>query len=128
MKTTNSLGIFMDHSTAHIIEFTTEPIETTIIQSDFTNVDRGVTMSKGEQTMHNTENHDQSAYYKKLGEVIKNYTDVVLFGPTDAKTELFHLLRADRGFDDIKFVIVQTDKMTANQQHAFVKHHFSGLY
>ena len=39
--------------------------------------------------MHNKEQHEQSDYYKKLGETIKNYTEVLLFGPTDAKVELF---------------------------------------
>ena len=75
--------------------------------------------------MHNKEQHDQSAYYKHLGEVILNYKEVLLFGPTEAKTELFNLLKADHRFSEIRFQIKSADKMTENQQHAFVKDHFS---
>ncbi|MEI9909274.1 MAG: hypothetical protein WDO71_06220 [Bacteroidota bacterium] len=37
MITTKNLGIWMDHSNAHVMEFTTGPIETKIIESKFTN-------------------------------------------------------------------------------------------
>ncbi|MBC7722992.1 MAG: hypothetical protein H7068_13275 [Pedobacter sp.] len=127
MLTTNCLGIFLDHASAHLIEFTTDPIKTTTIESAFTNVDKSDGMAKSEHTMHNTENHDQLAYNKKLSEVVRNYTDVLLFGPTDAKTELFNFLRADHRFDNIKIEVQSTDKLTENQQNAFVKHHFSNL-
>lgn len=128
MTTTSSLGIFMDHASARLIEFTTDPIETTTIESAFTNVDKADASAKSEQTMHNTENHDQLAYYKKLSDVVRNYTNVLLFGPTDAKTELFNFLKADHRFDNIKIDVQSTDKITENQQHALVKHHFSQLY
>ncbi|MBC7650739.1 MAG: hypothetical protein H7101_03215 [Deinococcales bacterium] len=128
MTTTNSLGIFMDHASAHLMEFTADPIETTTINSAFTNIEKTDTLGKSEHTMHNTENHDQLAYNKKLSEVVRNYTDVLLFGPTDAKTELFNFLREDHRFDNIKIQVQPTDKLTENQQHAFVKHHFSHLY
>ena len=75
--------------------------------------------------MHNKEQHEQSEYYKSIGEIIKNYDDVIIFGPTDAKTELFNLLKADHRFAKIKIEIKQADKMTENQQHAFVKEYFS---
>jgi stalled ribosome rescue protein Dom34 len=42
--------------------------------------------------MHQKEQHEQSDYYKKIGEAIKNYQEVLLFGPTNAKTELLNLL------------------------------------
>ena len=75
--------------------------------------------------MHNKEQHQQSDYYKQLGEIIKNYTEVILFGPTDAKVELFNILKADHHFAKIKIEFQQADKMTENQQHAFVKEYFS---
>ena len=64
-------------------------------------------------------------FYKKLGEVIRKYEEVILFGPTNAKVELYNLLKADHLFSKVKIEVQQTDKMTENQQHAFVKHHFS---
>jgi hypothetical protein len=75
--------------------------------------------------MHNKEQHQQAAYYKQLGEVIKGYNEVVLFGPTEAKSELFNLLRADHLFEDIKIEIKPAGKMTETEEYAFVKEHFS---
>ncbi|MBK8348850.1 MAG: hypothetical protein IPL08_15010 [Saprospiraceae bacterium] len=49
---------------------------------------------------------------------------VLLFGPTDAKAELLHLIQADHHFDKIKFEVKSTDKMTENQENAFVKDYF----
>ena len=74
--------------------------------------------------MHNKEQHEQLAYYKAIAAVIKNYEEVLLFGPTDAKTELFNLLKADHHFDKINIETKHADKMTENQQHAFVKEYF----
>ncbi len=48
--------------------------------------------------MHNKEQQQQSEYYKTLGETIKNYDDVLLFGPTNAKVELLNILKADISF------------------------------
>ena len=75
--------------------------------------------------MHNKEQHKQSEYYKQLGEAIKNYEEVILFGPTEAKVELYNVLRADHQFAKIRIEVEQTDKMTENQEHAFVKAYFS---
>jgi len=124
MNTAKKLGIWMDHSSAHIMEFTTE-IKTTILSSDFTHQDKENTLERSENQMHNKEQHQHSEYYKKLGEVIRKYEEVILFGPTNAKVELYNLLKADHLFSKIKIEVQQTDKMTENQQHAFVKHYFS---
>jgi nitrogenase subunit NifH len=125
MKTEKNLGIWMDHSSAHLMEFTTEPIETKIIVSKFTHQEKEHSLEKSENLMHNKEQHQQAEYYKKLGEHIINYTNVLLFGPTQAKNELSNVLKADHRFEKIKIEIQQADKMTENQQHAFVRTHFS---
>lgn len=126
MTTVKKLGVWTDHSSAHLIEFTTDTIETKIIESKFTHQEKENSLGKSENLMHNKEQHQQSEYYKKLGETIRNYEEVLLFGPTDAKVELFNVLKADHRFAKIKIEIKQTDKMTENQQHAFVREHFSG--
>lgn len=127
MTKEKKLGIWMDHSSVHLIEFPDGPMEKMNIESDFTHQDREQTLSRSEKTMHNKERHQQMEYYKKVGAVIENYNDIILFGPTDAKVELFNILRADRRFEKIKIDVMQTDKMTVNQQHAFVRAHFSGI-
>jgi len=115
----------MDHSTAHLMEFTTDPITTSIISSRFTHEEKEQSLGKSENLMHNKEQHQQSAYYKQLGDVIRHYEDVVIFGPTNAKSELLNLLKADHDFEKIKMVTQPADKMTQNQQHAFVRDYFS---
>lgn len=125
MKTVKDLGIWMDHQTAHLMEFTTDPIQTKTIDSKFTHEEKELALGKSESLMHHKEQHEQAAYYKTLGEVIRDYNKVVLFGPTDAKVELFNILRKDHRFESVKINIEQTDKMTTNQQHAFVKSYFS---
>ncbi len=125
MSTAKNIGIWMDHSNAHLMEFTTDPIETKTIASKFTHSEKEESFKKSENVMHNKEQHQRSEYYKKLGETIKNYEHVLLFGPTDAKTELLNALRADHRFEKIKIDVKPADKMTDNQQHAFVREHFS---
>jgi hypothetical protein len=125
MTITKNLGIWMDHASAHVMEFTTEPIETRIIHSKFTHQEKEHTLGKGENLMHNKEQHEQSDYYKRLGDVIRDFEAVILFGPTGAKAELLNLLRADHRFEKIKIEVKQTDKMTEPQEHAFVREYFS---
>lgn len=125
MTTAKYLGIWMDHSNAHLMEFSTDTIETKVIASKFTHQEKEHSLSKGEYLMHNKEQHQQSEYYKELGKAILNYEAVVIFGPTDAKSELLNLLRKDHRFEKIKIETQQADKMTENQQHAFVKEYFS---
>ncbi|MBY0433594.1 MAG: hypothetical protein K2U26_05755 [Cyclobacteriaceae bacterium] len=115
----------MDHANAHIMEFTTDPIETKTISSKFTHKVKELSLHQGENRMHNKEQHQQSEYYDRLGDVIKKYDEVVLFGPTDAKVELFNHLLKDHHFEKIRIKVEHADKMTENQQHAFVKKYFS---
>jgi stalled ribosome rescue protein Dom34 len=124
MKTSKQLGIWMDHAHAHLSIHTPQPILTTTIASKFTHQSEGITLEKSEKGMHNKEQHQQAEYYKSIAEHIRNFDDVILFGPTDAKVELLHLLRADHKFDHITIESKQADKMTENQQHAFVNEYF----
>jgi len=125
MKSAKELGIWMDHSSAHLMEFTRDPIQTKTIESKFTHQEKEHSLSKSENLMHNKEQHEQAEYYKKLGDVIKNYEAVILFGPTEAKTELYNTLKTDQRFMNIKIFVKPADKMTENQQHAFVREYFS---
>lgn len=74
--------------------------------------------------MHNIEHYQRSDYFNGLGSVIKDYNEVVLFGPTDAKSELHNLLKDDHFFDKIRIEVKPADKMTENQRQAYVKKYF----
>ena len=128
IKETNHLGIWMDHASAHLMDVTSDSIITNTLTSKFTHQAKEHVLSKGEKTMHNKEQHQQSDYYKKLAEIIGRYQDVLIFGPTDAKVELYNLLKADHHFDAININIKQAQKMTENQEHAFVKKYFTGRF
>lgn len=125
MSMTKRLGIWMDHSGAHLMEFSDESFETKNIESKFTHQEKEESLSKSENLMHHKEHLLQTEYYYRLGEAMKNYDEVILFGPTDAKVELFNTLKKDHHFAKIKIEIKEADKMTENQKQAFVKEHFS---
>ena len=125
MKIERRLGIWMDHSNAHLMEFTPAGMEDNLIDSNFTHEEKSNSFNKSEHLMHNKEQHQQAEFYKKISDSIKNYDSVILFGPTEAKAELFNTLKEDHHFDKIKIEVQQADKMTENQQHAFVKDYFT---
>jgi stalled ribosome rescue protein Dom34 len=114
----------MDHSTAHVMAWTNDSIVTTLITSDFTHLDKVHSMIKSENLMHNKEKQKLHGYFQKLSDVIREYNHVVLFGPTTAKTELLNVLKENPLFDKIIIEVVHADKMTENQEHAFVRKYF----
>lgn len=125
MKTTKKLGVWMDHSIAYLMEFTSKHFEIETIESKLTNQQKNISLAEYESLIKSKEKKQLSDYYKKIGETIKNYKRVILFGPSNAKVELFDFLSEDERFLKIKFEIKNTDKMTTNQQHTFVKEYFS---
>jgi hypothetical protein len=124
MKTTKNLGICMDHSNAFLMQITNNNMVTSYIESDFTFEKRTEGLQKSELIMHNNEKQSQSNYYRKIGEVIRNFQDVIIFGPTDAKYELMNTLKSDHLFEKIKFELKDTDKMTKIQMQDFVVGHY----
>jgi stalled ribosome rescue protein Dom34 len=124
MKASKKIGIWMDHHNAHLIEFSTEVKETKIMTSDFTFQDKEETLQRSESEMHNKEQHKQTTFYKNLAAVIKDYNEVLLFGPTDAKVELFNFLKENHKYDNIKIEVKNTDKMSDVDQHQFVRDYF----
>ena len=127
MQNKKRLGIWMDHSSAHLTPLTQDPIKTQVIDSKFTHQEKEESLQKGESLMHHKEQQQQGAYYHQIGDAIKAYDEVILFGPTDASLELFNLLSEDQGFSKIKIEVQKTDKMTEGQQHSFVKAYFQGV-
>jgi len=124
MKISNEkIGVWMDHSIAHIIKiknkkFTTDTIESLSMQGEKQN------FARDESLKNNTEQDQLSEFFKRLSAVIMDYSEVILFGPTNAKTELYNLLKEDSHFNNIKINIETTDNLTDNQMHAFVKEHY----
>jgi hypothetical protein len=124
MKNNKHLGIWMDHSNAYLMELKNDTIVTNNVVSGFTHQDKVEGLHKSESLMHNKEQHEQSGYYKKIADAIREYQKVILFGPTSAKSELLNLLSGDHLFENINIEIKDTDKMTETQMHAFVRAYF----
>ena len=124
MKDIKQAGIWMDHSNAFLLELADDKIETNRVVSELSNPDAEFNFYKGEKLVHKKEQHLQLSYFRKLGEVIKKYKEVVLFGPTDAKNELLNLIKTDHLFEDIKIEAINSDKMTESQMQTFVREYF----
>ena len=120
----NKLGIWMDHSSAHLIEVDSKNNDRSVI-SEFSFETKVEALSRSEDIMHNKEQQMHEAYYKKIGENILKYEHVLLFGPTKAKVELYNYLNKDLHFKNIKIDIKSTDNISDNEQHAFVNNHFN---
>jgi len=124
MKTTKQLGIWMDHSIAYLTKLTNGTIETSSIESvTEVNGDEQV-VYKDESHSLNKEQRQLSSYFKKLSDVILENDEVILFGPTEAKSELLNVLKENHLFDKIKIEVKPADKMTEIQRTTFVKEHF----
>lgn len=124
MNNIKQLGIWMDHSNAYLMELTNDIIVNRIV-SELTNHETEFNFYKGEKLLHKKERYLQFSYYKKIGDIIKKYQDVVLFGPTDAKNELLNLIKTDHLFEDIKIEVRNSDKMTEEQMQTFVRDYFN---
>ena len=124
MKKVKQMGIWMDHSNAFLMELENNKIVESIIVSEFTQQAKEKSLEKSEKFANNKEQHQQSSYYKKISMIIRNYQEVVIFGPTDSKNELANLIKADHLFKNIKIEVKNTDKMTAMQMQDFVKEYF----
>lgn len=125
MKNSKKIGIWMDHLVAHVIEFSENSFEIETIESKFTHQEKEKSLAKGESHLHHKEQQFLSDYYKKIAKVILNYDKVILFGPTNAKTELFNYLSEDNRFVKIKIYIKETDKMNSFQRQNFINDYFS---
>ena len=124
MKTISQLGIYLDHSVAIFLELKDDAILHSSISSGFTRDDKELALRKSENLMHNKENQEQSHYYKNISNTIRNFQEVLLFGPTDAKSELFNLLKTNHFFNKKNIVVKGTDKMYESQMDEFVREYF----
>lgn len=125
MNERKKLGVWMDHASADLMEFNEASITADTITSEFTSQEKSQSLGKSEHIMHNQEQGMHKEYYKKLGEAILQYDNVLIFGPTNAKAELANLLKADHRFSNIQIEVKPADQMTEPQKQAFVRDFFS---
>jgi hypothetical protein len=99
-------------------------VSKTIEADSFIRDDEGINW-KDESLIRNKKQIDLSNFFDKLIQVIKDFDEVLLFGPTEAKSELFDQIDRIPSLDLIKITMKTTDKMTENQRQAFVRAFFN---
>ena len=122
MEKKKRLGVWVGHSDAHLMEFKTDIIELNTIESTFTYQEK--IEEENERKRQAKEKRKHLKFYKDLSETIKYYDEVVIFGATDSKKTLVDILASDDKFCNIKIEVKQTEHLTEDQQHNFVKDHF----
>ena len=122
METNNYLGIWMDYSSANLIDANRND---EILESGISHEMKDEAHRKGENQLHQKEQQLLKDYFKEIASRLGDYDQVLLFGPTHAKTELQHFLEKEKAGEQVKVFVETTDKMTANQKNAFVKKFFN---
>ena len=124
MKNTKQMGIWMDHSIAHIVKLRNGKIITLTIDSQPEALEDDQKIYKDESHSLNKEKRLLLAYFKKLGDIVLDNEEVILFGPTEAKSELLNFFKEDHLFDKIKIDVRSADKMAEIQRNKFVIDYF----
>lgn len=121
---TRRVGVFMDHSSARLIEPLANSCVVKTVTSGFTHAERQFALSKSEHLMHEKERQENKKYYDELADHLKHFDEVLLFGPGTAKEELYNILRETSAFDAIKIHVKPADHLPENQQEQFVRNYF----
>ncbi len=127
MKVKKRLGIWMDHTTAFWMEYVVDSFEVNTINAEHVSMINQQPLLQSESALHNKEKQSLQSYYKSLMEIVRRYDEVVIYGPSSAKTELYNLIREDHRFDAIKIETKSASKMSFKEQHAFIKEYFAKL-
>jgi stalled ribosome rescue protein Dom34 len=124
MKTKERLGVWMDYSTAYMMEMKEKYIITIEIKSDFTSQEKKHSLGKNENLMHHKQHDLIASYFTQIENHIQGFDKVVLFGPGDAKNELFNHMTTNAQFAKVDLTLKSSDKLTENQRKAFVRNYF----
>lgn len=121
------IGVYLDHSSARLMEPLANSFITKEVLSGFTHAEMEYALSRSEHLMHQKEQSEHMKYYREIGGHLKHYDEVLLFGPSTAKDELYNILRDDQAFAGIKIHVRSADKLAPNQQEAFIRDHFGPI-
>ncbi len=127
MKVKKRMGIWMDHATACWMEYAVDSFKVNSVNAEHASMINQQPLLQSESALHNKEKQSLQYYYKTLMEIIREYDEVLIYGPSSAKTELYNLIRGDHRFDAIKIETKSASKMSYKEQHAFITSYFSKL-
>ena len=127
------IGVWLDHTRAHFVDISKGPaiVETAFSAKESELRYKGETgngtqlgnnrKTNNESHIHNREQMIMDEYYKMLMDRLRNYDDILLFGPTSAKDELHNKMSADKHFASKSIHVASADQLTENQMVAQVR-------
>jgi hypothetical protein len=124
MKENKQLAILVNDTNALLMELYNHMI-----------VSRNIVFKKKEKDTDGKEGHFEQQeihvkhkrkfeFYKEIGDIVSHYQEVVIFGPTETKFELFKLLEANKHLNKVKIECIDTLKMSDTQMHNFVLEYY----
>lgn len=117
MKNFNYIGVWLDHQHAHLMEYTFGPAVNKELEPKFSHLVNEQNIHRSDNVMHCQSQLKDTIYYQQIGEVIKPFPHVVLFGPSENKHELYGYLRGSHLFDTIFIEVMKDVNMSEYQQH-----------
>lgn len=124
MKTKRNLGIYMDHSRAILMELSGNIVGENQIKSEFSTEGKGSHLKKLENSEHDIDLRLHSNYFKEIGQSIKDFENILLFGPTDVQTELLNFLNDAKLTKNVNFEVRKTELMAGTQMRSYVRTFF----
>lgn len=125
MSGTKKLGIFINNTIAQLMEFSNNSNEIKTMTSHFQNFENDADFITDEKSKTAKLKNEVKNYFRKLGDIIQHYDEILLFGPNNTKKELYKHLRYDKSFDKIKLDIKESNNLDKEEQQEFVKNHFA---
>ena len=93
MRSAKQLGIWMDHSSANIFELLYDTVILKTMESNPAFPEQVENLRLDESLMQNKEQNQYADFYKKLSYIINDYSEVLLFGPTDAQIRIIQCVK-----------------------------------
>jgi stalled ribosome rescue protein Dom34 len=125
MENKRRMGVWMDYESAYLIELMPLRVDAIVLKSKTSNPAKKRKSTVNADSERKKQEELLLIFNKKIANEISKYGHVVLFGPTEAKTDLMEFLKTEHTFKDIKIETEETEKMNDNQKHAFVKNYFT---
>lgn len=124
MRAAKKMGIWMDYSTAYLMEFTANPFEINTVESTSFDTEKRYPIDTLALLLE-TRKRLLFTYYNRIANEIKNYDRLIIFGPTNAKLEFFDVLSEDTRFLQTTVELSNTSDMSPTEQHEFIRHYFT---
>lgn len=121
MAASKKLGIWMDHSVAYLTDFTSNTFEIKAIESKIADTFKSINST----VIATGRNKTLNVYYNRILMEVKEYNNILLYGPSEAKMEFFDVISEDEQLMRLHIEIKETEAMSKNEQQQFIKNYFS---